>query len=190
MPSASGCAIGGQGNTDAACLWQQCASMHSQPEWSACQAPASYTCVPPDVGLQHVHHRTRWRTSGPVRTTGTNQKQPCMLPAECAHAAKGECVGIRGWQQACMCCIVRVAAVDELRHAADGTVRIHVRCMLWREHLQSSGVGALQAAPHYWLKLRQPRVVAWVSPLLTHTPRMTSPVSPPLLDKLVRLNQC
>ncbi|CAL5227244.1 g10172 [Coccomyxa viridis] len=43
----------------------------------------------------------------------------------------------------------------------DGTVRIHVRCMLWREHLQSTGVGGLQAAPHYWLKLRQPRVVAW-----------------------------
>ena len=38
--------------------------------------------------------------------------------------------------------------------------------MLWREHLQSSGVGGLQAAPHYWLKLRQPRVVAWVCLLL------------------------
>ncbi len=50
--------------------------------------------------------------------------------------------------------------------AADGTVRIHVRCMLWREHLQSTGVGGLQAAPHYWLKLRQPRVVAWVCLLL------------------------
>ena len=39
---------------------------------------------------------------------------------------------------------------------------MNVRCMLWREHLQGTGVGGTQAAPQYWLKLRQPRAVAWV----------------------------
>ena len=44
-------------------------------------------------------------------------------------------------------------------------MRINVRCMLWREHLQGTAVGGPPAAPQYWLKLRQPRVVAWVGAL-------------------------
>lgn len=69
--------------------------------------------------------------------------------------------------------------MPEMGHhpAADGTARVHVRCMLWREHLQSTGVGALQAAPHYWLKLRQPRVVAWVCPALMRCLQHTSPIA-------------
>lgn len=64
------------------------------------------------------------------------------------------------------CCKKKVA-VEGCCAAADGRVRVNVRCMLWREHLQGTGVGGPQAAPQYWLKLRQPRSVAWVCILLS-----------------------